>query len=92
MPIVDQEGELGTWFQNRLYTELQRERKTDEFTTPDISLSLSLSPRKLSDSAEEAGTIVAARDCLSKGSIKTFLRWDSHFRKCEPDGSGSGGV
>ena len=53
----------------------------------------SLSPRKLADSAGVAGTMVTDRDCLSKGkkeSTGIFLRWDSHFRECGPDGSGSG--
>ena len=36
------------------------------FVTPDVSLSLSLSLRSLTDSAEEAGTMETDRDCFSK--------------------------
>ena len=55
---------------------MRRERKIDKrstgFETPDISLSLSLSPRTLADFAEEAGTMVTDRECLSKGKKRKY--------------------
>ena len=67
--LLFREDETGYLVQNRVNAELRRERKADErskgFATPNISLSLS--PLKLINLAEEAGTMVTARDCLAKG-------------------------
>ena len=47
-----------------------------------------ISLQELADSAEEAGTMITDRDCLSKGKKGKYR--DSHPRECGPNGSGLG--
>ena len=71
---------------NRENVELQCERKIDEQSH--LSLSLSGNSQTLQKKLEQIG-IVSRR--VKRGCTGIFLRWDSYFRECGPDSSGSGG-
>ena len=64
-PTLVPGSKTGYLIRSRENTELRCERKTDKRSTGSQT-SLSLSFRKLADSAEEAETMIRDRDCLSK--------------------------